>query len=394
LDARERVSERRLLPKFCPTWTDLKARLRRSLAPEAERLILVRAHTGKELLVRATVMYGAGDVRVEDVPDARLVEPTDALVTVTRSAICGSDLWPYKQMEQTPGGRRMGHEFIGLVEDVGDDVRTLKPGDLVVAPFVWSDGTCVFCREGLHTSCLHGGRYGTDGVDGGQGEAVRVPQADGTLVTLPVDRDDALMPSLLTLSDVMSTGHHAALSAEVGPGKTVAVVGDGAVGLCGVIASRRLGAERVILLGHRPDRIALGQEFGATDIVSERGDEAVERVHELTDGFGAHSVLECVGLEEATVTATRIARVGGAVGRVGVPQEDSTPEATRTFFDNITIAGGPAPARAYIEGLLPDVLEGRIEPGRVFDRFIDLEEVPDGYRAMNDREALKVLIEP
>jgi hypothetical protein len=344
--------------------------------------------------MRATVMYAAGDVRVEDVPDARLVEPTDALVSVTRSAICGSDLWPYKQMEPSETGRRMGHEFIGVVEDVGDDVRTLKAGDLVVAPFVWSDGTCVFCREGLHTSCLHGGRYGVDGVDGGQGEAVRVPQADGTLVTLPVDRDDALMPSLLTLSDVMSTGHHAALSAEVGPGKTVAVVGDGAVGLCGVIASRRLGAERVILLGHRPDRIALGQEFGATDIVSERGDEAVERVHELTDGFGAHSVLECVGLEEATVTATRIARVGGAVGRVGVPQEDSIPEATRTFFDNITIAGGPAPARAYIEGLLPDVLEGRIEPGRVFDRFIDLEEVPDGYRAMNDREALKVLIEP
>jgi threonine dehydrogenase-like Zn-dependent dehydrogenase len=338
-------------------------------------------------------MYGAGDVRVETVPDAGLVEPTDAVVAVTRSAICGSDLWPYKQMERSEEGRRMGHEFIGVVEDVGDQVRTLKAGDLVVTPFVWSDGTCVFCREGLHTSCLHGGRYGVD-TDGGQGEAVRVPQADGTLVVLPVDKDDALMPSLLTLSDVMATGHHAALRAEVGPGKTVAVVGDGAVGLCGVIAARRLGAERIIILGHHPDRIAIAEDFGATDVVRERGDEGVERVKELTDGFGAHSVLECVGLEQSTVTAMRIARVGGAVGRVGVPQEESIPEAIRTFFDNVTIAGGPSPARAYIEELLPDVLEGRIEPGRVFDRVGPLDEVPDGYRAMNEREALKVLIEP
>ena len=343
--------------------------------------------------MRATVMYAAGDVRVEDVPDAQLVEPTDAIVTVTSSAICGSDLWPYKQMEATPGGRRMGHEFIGVVDEAGDDVQTVEKGDLVVAPFVWSDGTCVFCREGLHTSCLHGGRYGMDGVDGGQGEAVRVPQADGTLVRLPVDKDDALMPSLLTLSDVMSTGHHAALSAEVGPGKTVAVVGDGAVGLCGVIASKRLGAERIIMLGRHEDRIALAQEFGATEIVRERGEEAVERVQELTDGLGAHSVLECVGHEESTVTAMLIARVGGAVGRVGVPQEDSIPEGTSTFFDNVKIAGGPAPARAYIEELLPDVLEGRIEPGRVFDRVGPLDDVPDGYRAMNDREALKVLIQ-
>ena len=343
--------------------------------------------------MRATVMYGAGDVRVDDVPDARLVEPTDALVTVTSAAICGSDLWPYKSMEHSETGRRMGHEFIGVVEDVGPEVRTLKAGDLVVTPFLWSDGTCVFCREGLHTSCLHGGRYGDDGVDGGQGEAVRVPQADGTLVVLPVDRDDALMPSLLALSDVMATGHHAALSADVGPGKSVAVVGDGAVGLCGVIASRRLGAEQIILLGHHPDRVALGKEFGATDVVSERGDEAVERVRELTGGFGAHSVLECVGLAESTTTAMSIARPGGAVGRVGVPQEESIPEGVSTFFGNVTIAGGPAPARAYIEGLLPDVLEGRIEPGRVFDRAGPLDEVPDGYRAMNDREALKVLIE-
>src|SRR3954449_9527187 len=214
--------------------------------------------------MRATVMYGAADVRVEDVPDARLVEPTDAVVRVTRSAICGSDLWPYKQMEPTPEGRRMGHEFIGIVEAAGDDVRTLKAGDLVVAPFLWSDGTCVFCREGLHTSCLHGGRYGQDGVDGGQAEALRVPQADGTLVVLPVGKDDALMPSLLTLSDVMGTGHHAAITAKVARGKTVAVVGDGAVGLCGVIAARRLGAEQIIIMGRHADRIALAKLFGAT----------------------------------------------------------------------------------------------------------------------------------
>jgi threonine dehydrogenase-like Zn-dependent dehydrogenase len=338
-------------------------------------------------------MYGAGDVRVETVPDAHLIEPTDALVRVTRAAICGSDLWPYNQMEHGETGRRMGHEFIGVVEAVGPDVQTLKAGDLVLAPFVWADGTCVLCREGLHTSCLHGGRYGVDGVDGGQGEAVRVPQADGTLVVLPVERDDALMPSLLTLSDVMATGHHAALAAKVGPGKTVAVVGDGAVGLCGVIAARRLGAERIILLGRHPDRIAIAREFGATDIVSERGDEAVERVHDLTGGLGAHSALECVGLEQATVTALSIVRPGGAVGRVGVPQEESIPEGVSTFFDNITIAGGPAPARAYVEELLPDVLEGRIEPGRVFDRVGRLDDVPDGYRAMAEREAIKVMIE-
>ena len=343
--------------------------------------------------MRATIMFGAGDVRIEDVPDARLVEPTDALVIVTRAAICGSDLWPYKLMEPSETGRRMGHEFIGVVEAVGSDVRTVKAGDLVVAPFLWSDGTCVFCREGLHTSCLHGGRYGGDGVDGGQGEAVRVPQADGTLVVLPVGKDDALMPSLLTLSDVMGTGHHAALAADVAPGKTVAVVGDGAVGLCGVIAARRLGAEQIIILGRHADRIALAREFGATDVVSERDEEAVERVRELTDGFGVHSVLECVGLEQSMRTALSIARPGGAVGRVGVPQNETMPASLPAFYNNVTVGGGPAPVRAYIEELLPDVLEGRIEPGRVFDQVVRLDGVPDGYRAMNEREAIKVMVE-
>ncbi len=343
--------------------------------------------------MRATVMFGAGDVRIETVPDARLIEPTDALVAVTRAAICGSDLWPYKTLEHSKTGRRVGHEAIGVVEAVGADVHTVKIGDVVVMPFAYSDGTCLFCKEGLHTSCVHGGFFGTGQVDGAQAEAVRVPQADGTLFVLPAGTDDALMPSLLTLSDVMATGHHAAVTAKVAPEKTVAVVGDGAVGLCGVIAARRLGAERIIILGRHLNRIALARAFGATDVVSERDDEAVEHVRELTDGFGAHSVLECVGLEQSMLTALSIARPGGAVGRVGVPQDDTMPASRPAFYNNVTVGGGPAPARAYIEELLPDVLAGRIEPGRVFDRTVRLDEVPDGYRAMNDREAIKVLVE-
>ena len=238
--------------------------------------------------MRATVMYAAHDVRVQNVPDARLIKPTDALVRITRACICGSDLWPYNSLERTEAGRRMGHEFVGIVEEVGSEVRTIRKGALVVAPFAWSDGTCEFCQHGLQTSCLHGGFWGGTEIDGGQGEAVRVPLADGTLVALPVGPDDALMPSLLTLSDVMGTGHHAALAAKVGDGKIAAVVGDGAVGLCGVIAARRLCAERIIMLGRHQDRVALAREFGATDIVSERGEAAIERVRELTGGLGAH----------------------------------------------------------------------------------------------------------
>ncbi len=337
-------------------------------------------------------MHGAGDVRIEDVPDATLREPTDVLLRITRACICGSDLWPYKTMASTDEGQRMGHEFIGIVEEAGTEVRTVQRGDVVVAPFVFSDGTCDFCREGLPTSCRHGGFWGA-GTDGGQGEAVRVPQADGTLVRLDVPADDALMPSLLTLSDVFATGHHAAVSAEVGPGRTVAVVGDGAVGLCGVLAARRLGAEQIVLLGRHATRTDLGREFGATDVVAERGREAVARVRELTGGDGAHSVLECVGLADSMRTAIAIARPGGTVGRVGVPQDDAIPGGS-SFRKNVRIAGGIAPARAYIEQLLPDVLEGRLEPGRVFDRTVALDEVPDGYRAMNERQALKVLIAP
>jgi threonine dehydrogenase-like Zn-dependent dehydrogenase len=344
--------------------------------------------------MRATVMYRAGDVRIENVPDARLVEPTDVVVTVTRACICGSDLWPYKAMEPSEKGIIMGHEAIGVVEDVGADVRNVKAGDMVVMPFAWSDGTCAFCHEGLNTSCVHGGFFGNEEIAGAQSEAVRVPLADGTLYVLPVGRDDALMPSLLTLSDVMGTGHHAAITAKVGPGKSVAVVGDGAVGLCGVIAARRLGAEQIIIMGRHPDRIALARELGATEVVSERGEEAIERVRELTNGFGVHSVLECVGTEQAMLTSVSIVRAGGAVGRVGVPHYEAIPSAQPTFYNNVTVSGGPAPVRAYIEELLPDVLEGRIEPGRVFDRVVGLNGVPDGYRAMNEREALKVMVKP
>src|SRR4051812_9614470 len=344
--------------------------------------------------MRATLMYEAGDVRIEDVSEPSIVEPTDAVIRVTRASICGSDLWPYGSLEPTETGRPMGHEAIGLVEDVGAEVRNIKAGDLVVMPFAFSDGTCAFCHEGLHTACVHGGFFDGYGTSAAQAEAVRVPLADGTLYALPVGDDDALMPSLLTLSDVLGTGHHAAVVAGVKRGDSVAVVGDGAVGLCGVIAAKRLGAEQIIILGRHEDRLALARDFGATDAVSERGDEAVERVRELTGGEGVHSVLECVGLEQSMETAIGIARPGGAVGRVGVPQDPALPASQPAFYANVSIGGGPAPVRAYIEELLPDILEGRIEPGRVFDRTVDLDGVPSGYRAMVDRESIKVMVRP
>ena len=343
--------------------------------------------------MRATVMHKAHDVTIENVPDAAIQQPTDAVIRVTRACICGSDLWPYNGGPNVEG-QRMGHEAIGVVEDVGSDVQHIRRGQVVIMPFVDSDGTCLFCEEGLPSACVHRNFFGNGDLDGAQAEALRIPLADGTLYPIEVAEDDALMPSLLTLSDVLGTGHHAALTSRVQPGGTVAVVGDGAVGLCGVIAAKRLGAEQIIIMGRHEQRIALAKQFGATDVVSERGEEAIERVRELTSGYGVQSVLECVGTGQAMETSMGIVRPGGAVGRVGVPHYEAIKGAQQMFYNNVTVAGGPAPTRAYIDELLPDVMEGRIEPGLVFDRTVGLDGVPDGYRAMNDREALKVLIRP
>jgi len=345
--------------------------------------------------MRATVIQGPNDIRVEEVPDPVVREPGDAVVRTLLACICGSDLWAYRGVAARQPGQRIGHEFLGVVESVGPEVRGFKAGDLVVAPFVWSDGVCAFCREGLQTSCPHGGFWGSVGSDGGQGEAVRVPFADGTLVQLPKDAaaDPRLLTALLALSDVMSTGHHAALAAGVRPGSTVAVVGDGAVGLCGVLAARRLGAERIIALGRHPDRTAIARTFGATDIVAVRGEEAVAAVRELTGGVGAHAVLEAVGTEESMRTAISVARDGGAVGYVGVPHGGSAGvDISQMFNRNVALRGGVAPARAYIPELLADVLAGVIDPSPVFDATVDLDGVPGGYKAMDERTALKVKI--
>ncbi|WP_394435142.1 zinc-dependent alcohol dehydrogenase family protein [Streptomyces sp. SGAir0957] len=345
--------------------------------------------------MRATTIHAPFDLRVEDVPDPVVTLPTDAVVRVLRACICGSDLWAYRGEAARQPGQRIGHEFLGVVEETGSEVTTVRRGDLVVAPFMWSDGVCDFCREGLTTSCEHGGFWGAVGYDGGQGEAVRVPYADGTLVGLPADAasDDRLLSALLTLSDVMGTGHHAALGAGVREGVTVAVVGDGAVGLCGVLAAKRLGAERIIALGRHEARTAIARRFGATDVVAERGEAAVEAVRELTGGRGAHSVIEAVGTEQSMRTAVDITRPGGAIGYVGVPHGSSTGLDLGVMFGrNIALRGGVAPVRTYIPELLPDVLDGTIDPSPVFDMTVDVEGVPGGYKAMDERTALKVMV--
>ena len=338
--------------------------------------------------MRGAVLYGPRDLRFEVRDRPTIIKPTDAIIRNSATCVCGSDLWPYRGIQPVAQPTPMGHEYCGIVEDVGSAVTSVKPGQFVIGSFFASDNKCPNCHVGYQSSCQN-----RELVNTAQAPLLRVPLADGTLVATPNVPSDDMVPSLLTLSDVMGTGHHAARAAKVAPGKTAAVVGDGAVGLCGVIAARRLGAERIIMLGRHPDRIALAKEFGATDIVSERGEAAIEKVRELTKGVGAHSVLECVGLDESMRTALSITRPGGAVGRVGVPQDESIPAGDDSFFKNVTISGGPAPVRAYIEELMPDVMEGRIEPGRVFDRVTNLDGVPDGYRAMNDRESIKVMIE-
>ena len=344
--------------------------------------------------MRATLLYAADDVRVENVADPKIHNPTDAVVRIVLSCICGSDLWPYKSLPPTDRPRHMGHEFLGVVEETGSEVHGLKRGDVVVAPFVYADNTCVYCREGLQTSCVHGGQWGVNGVDGGQGQVARVPCADGTLVKLPVGEDSELLPDLLTLSDILCTGYHAARTAGVRRGDSVTVVGDGAVGLAAVISAKLLGAEQIVLMGRHTARTDLGRDFGATDVVAERGEEGAARVRDLTGGEGTRKVLECVGLKDALAQSFGVVRAGGTISRVGAPQFADVPFGFGDFMRNITLTGGVAPARAYIEELMPHILDGSVRPGRVFDRTLGLEDIADGYRAMNDREALKVLVRP
>jgi threonine dehydrogenase-like Zn-dependent dehydrogenase len=349
--------------------------------------------------MRATLIHGTRDIRLEDVPDPTIQRPGDALVRILASCVCGSDLWPYRGVREVRQPRRMGHELVGIVEEVGSDVRTVSPGDFVIAPFVLSDGTCVNCRNGIFTSCLHGAGWGgedEDGclVDGGQGELARVALADGTLVRTPQVPDDGLVPALLALSDVMGTGHHAAISAGVGPGQTVVVVGDGAVGLCAVLAARRLGAERIIAMSRHADRSALARRFGADEIVESRGDEGAEAIRERTRGVGADAVLECVGTKESMQQALASTRPGGRVGYVGVPAGGPELPIRQLFSSNITVGGGVAPVRAYLPELLDDVLAGRLDPGPVFDATYALADVADAYRDMDKRRAIKPLLRP
>ena len=344
--------------------------------------------------MRAAVFHGPGDVRVEQVPDPTIQHPTDAIVRITHTAICGSDLWFWRGQAEYRPGWRTGHEPMGVVEAVGREVRTVKPGDLVLAPFAIGDGTCEFCGKGLHTSCVHGSFWAGE-ADGAQGEAVRAPLADGTLVRVPdgVRGDDRVLTALFPLTDVMGTGHHAAVTAGVGKGSTCVVVGDGAVGLCAVLAARRLGAERIIAIGHHADRLEKAQAFGATDLISGRGDEIAGEVVSLTEG-GADHVLECVGSTSAMNLSIQVARPGGTIGYVGVPHGPATEgfDVMGMFFKNLTLRGGPAPVRAYMRELMDDVLDGTLDPSPVFDMSVDLAGVPDGYAAMDGRRALKVLV--
>jgi alcohol dehydrogenase len=342
--------------------------------------------------MRAAVFHGPGEIGIEERPTPEVDGPREAVVRVTHTAVCGSDLWFYRGDSERDPGSRVGHEPMGVVEAVGPAVRSVDPGDRVFAPFVISCGRCEFCRKGLHTSCVNG-----DSWTGAQAEYVHVSEADGTLVRVP-DRyadDESALESLLPLTDVMGTGHHAAVSAGVGEGDTAVVIGDGAVGLCAVLAARRLGAERIVAVGHHEDRLEQAVSFGATETVAKRGEAAVERVQELTYG-GATHVLECVGAASAMDTAIAVCRPGGTVGYVGVPHgvTDEGLDVLSLFSDNITLRGGVAPVRAYAEELMDDVLAGTLDPSPVFTKTVDLDGVPAGYRAMDEREDVKVMIKP
>ncbi|TSD65218.1 zinc-dependent alcohol dehydrogenase family protein [Aeromicrobium piscarium] len=340
--------------------------------------------------MRATILTSPGSIELQTVPDPQLTTDSDAVVRVVASCICGSDLWPYRGLDGDQSEpRRIGHEFVGVVEQVGRAVGSVQPGDFVIAPFLYSDNTCALCERGVHTSCVNGGGY-----EGCQCELVRVPQADGTLVRVPGgEPDEALVPHLLTLSDVFPTGHHAAVSAGVRSGSTVAVVGDGAVGLSAILAAKRLGASTVVAMSRHAERQEIARVFGADAIVETRGKEGAAEVREITGGIGADAVLECVGTGDSLKQAFMSTRPGGMVGYVGLPH-DAAFDPRGNFYRNIGLAGGVAPVRRYLDELLPDVLDSVIEPGRVFDLMLDLDEVADGYRAMDERQATKVLLTP
>ncbi|QDB79915.1 zinc-dependent alcohol dehydrogenase family protein [Georgenia wutianyii] len=337
--------------------------------------------------MRGVVMHAAGDVRVEDLPMPTVTEPTDAVIRLAATCVCGSDLWPYRGADEIRRPRPMGHEYVGIVEAVGSDVMTVKPGDFVVGSFIASDNTCEICRSGYQSGCVH-----RVGMSGAQAEYLRVPLADGTLVATPGQPEAELVPSLLAASDVLGTGWFAAAAAQAGPGKTVAVVGDGAVGLLGVLAAREMGAERIIAFSRHADRQALAREFGATDIVTERGDDGAAVVKEMTHGLGAHSVIEAVGTQEAMLQAINSTRAGGHVGFVGVSHDVEIP-GRLLFGSHVALHGGPAPVRRYLPELIDLIRQRRIDPGKVFDLALPLEDAAEAYRAMDERRAIKALLQ-
>ncbi len=338
--------------------------------------------------MKGAVLYGPRDIRFEERPEPAILQPTDAIVRVSATCICGSDLWPYRGIQPILQPTPMGHEYCGIVEEVGREVRNVKPGQLVIGSFFASDNTCPTCQIGYQSSCQH-----RELVGGAQAPFLRVPLADGTLVATPVLPSEDLIPSLLTLSDVMGTGWFAAAAANVKPGSTVVVVGDGAVGLLAVLSAKQMGAGRIISMSRHPSRQTLAREFGATDIVTQRGEEGVARVKELTHGVGADSVLECVGTQESMMQAVHSARAGGFVSFVGVPHGVAL-DGSELFFAHVHLHGGPAPVRRYLPDLIKMVLEGKINPGKVFDLTLQLEQVAEGFRAMDERRAIKTLLRP
>ncbi len=343
--------------------------------------------------MKATIFKEPGVIEVEDVADPVLQHPDDAIVRVTYACICGSDLWPYRGLVPRDHDSRIGHEFMGIVEAIGDAVTNVKVGDLVVAPFVASDGICPECKAGITTRCRNIQSWGAKGNDGGQGEKVRVPMANGTLFAIPKEQaTEAMMPGLLALSDVLCTGHHAAVSAHVEKGSTVAVIGDGAVGLCAVAASKRLGAGRIFLLSTHEDRAALGTQFGATDIVAARGADAIAQIKHATDDLGVDCVLECVGTPEAWDTAFGIVRAGGNIGAVGLPVGVPDLPISKFFWPDIGLKGSGAPAAHYIPELLPDVLSGKLDVSSIFTKTVPLADIAEGYKAMDERKDIKVLV--